>query len=65
MTRLLNKFIIDGRFYRLMTWTIDRAKHFSEMMYLCYLLTSRKDIFCCSQNSHGHILAGLHIHVQI
>lgn len=51
MTRLLNKFIIDKSFYRLTAWAIDRAKHFSEIMYLCYLLRGRKDIFCCSQNS--------------
>lgn len=45
--------------------TIDGAKHFSEIIYICYFLRGLKNIFCCSQDSHSHILAGLHIHVQI
>lgn len=65
MTQLFNKFLIDERFCRIMIWLIDRAKHYSEIINLCYLLRGRKNIFCCGRIFHSHILAGLHVHVHI
>lgn len=53
--RLLHIFLIDERFGRLTMWIVNRAKHYSETMNLCFL-------FFEEDKEHSYFQhAGLHI----